>query len=246
MRSEPKHTSELVSQLLFGETFEVIEKIGDWIQVRANHDHYIGWVNSNQVSMIAEATFEDLGKKSPVVCGRNFASVKSVFDNSIQTISAGSSLPGLDDDHFAIGSHRYKYSDEFVENTIVSNELLTQYAMKFLNVPYLWGGRSCFGIDCSGLMQVVFKMAGLNIPRDASVQATQGKSIDLLVEAQPGDLLFFDDEEQKITHVGMLIEGDQIIHAFGKVRIDPVDHHGIFNKDLKRYTHNLRLIKRMW
>ncbi len=245
MRSEPRHSSELVSQLLFGETFEVIENKDTWNKIKTTHDYYVGWVNLNQVSIISEGTFKVLSKKPLMVCSQNFARVSTLNDDSFFTISAGSSLPGLINKEISLERWCFFYFDQAVETTKVSPELLPQFAKMFLNTPYLWGGRSCFGIDCSGLVQVVFKMAGINIPRDASIQATRGQSIDLLVEAQPGDLLFFDNEEQIITHVGMLVEEGKIIHAFGKVRIDPVDHQGIFNKDLKKYTHHLRLIKRI-
>lgn len=245
MRSEPDHRSELVSQLLFGETFEIIEKKSDWIQVRNTHDHYFGWLNTNQISVISEATFKEISNKPLIVCSRNFAKINSLNDNSFFTISAGSSLPGLLNKEINVEKRGFFYFGEFEDTTKDSPVLLPLFAKMFLNTPYLWGGRSCFGIDCSGLMQLAFKMAGINIPRDASVQATQGKSIDLLVEARPGDLLFFDNQDQIITHVGMLVEEGKIIHAFGKVRIDPVDHQGIFNNDLKKYTHNLRLIKRI-
>jgi len=245
MRSEPRHTSELVSQLLFGETFEITEKKDDWINIRASLDHYVGWVNTNQVTIISDVIFNEISKKPLKVCGRNFANINCSSENSTYTLSAGSSLIGLQNKAITFEKREFLYFDEVVESTKASNELLPQFAKMFLNTPYLWGGRSCFGIDCSGLVQLAFKMAGINIPRDASVQATQGQPIDLLVEALPGDLLFFDNQDQIITHVGMLVEEGLIIHAFGKVRIDPVDHQGIFNKDLKKYTHNLRLIKRI-
>ncbi len=245
MRSEQDHRSELVSQLLFGETFDIIEKKNDWIKVRNTQDHYLGWVTTNQVSMISESTFKEITKTPLIVCTQNFARVNCLNDNSFFTISAGSNFPGLHNKEFNIEKRRFFYFDEFEDTTNVSRELLPKFAKMFLDTTYLWGGRSCFGIDCSGLMQVVFKMAGISIHRDASAQAANGMSIDLLVEAQPGDLLFFDNQDQIITHVGMLVEEGKIIHAFGKVRIDPVDHQGIFNKELKKYTHNLRLIKRM-
>jgi len=109
----------------------------------------------------------------------------------------------------------------------------------------LWGGRSPFGIDCSGFTQMVYKLCGMPLKRDAWMQAEQGQDIHLLDETQPGDLAFFDNEEGRIIHVGILTTKNRIIHASGKVRLDSIDHQGIFNSETKRYTHNLRLLKRL-
>jgi gamma-D-glutamyl-L-lysine dipeptidyl-peptidase len=114
-----------------------------------------------------------------------------------------------------------------------------------LNSPYLWGGKTPFGIDCSGFTQMAYKLAGIKLRRDAWQQAEQGHTINLLEETEPGDLAFFDNDEGNIVHVGIILRDHKIIHAAGKVRIDSIDHYGINNKELKKYTHKLRLIKRM-
>jgi cell wall-associated NlpC family hydrolase len=118
-------------------------------------------------------------------------------------------------------------------------------ALLYLNAPYVWGGRTPFGIDCSGFVQMVYKMKKIKLLRDASQQASQGEVISLLGEAEPGDLAFFDDAEGKITHVGLLIDRSHIIHCSGKVRIDVLDHEGIYNEAVQKYTHKLRLIRRI-
>ncbi|NTW32657.1 MAG: C40 family peptidase, partial [Bacteroidetes bacterium] len=122
---------------------------------------------------------------------------------------------------------------------------IVENAYMYLDAPYLWGGRSPFGIDCSGFVQMVYKLIGIRLPRDASQQASQGTTINFLSEAVPGDIAFFDNEDGIIVHTGIIINNGQIIHASGRVRIDNLDHEGIFQVKTKKYTHKLRLIKRI-
>ena len=119
-------------------------------------------------------------------------------------------------------------------------------AFLFLNTPYLWGGKTPFGIDCSGFTQLVYKLCGHTLLRDAKDQATQGEVLSFIEESEPGDLAFFDNEEGVITHVGIIMQDYFIIHASGKVRIDVLDHSGIYNTDTKKHTHKLRVIKRIF
>jgi gamma-D-glutamyl-L-lysine dipeptidyl-peptidase len=125
-----------------------------------------------------------------------------------------------------------------------SHEIILKLARRYLYAPYLWGGRSPFGIDCSGFTQVVFMMAGLKLKRDASQQVGQGEGVDFAEQAQAADLAFFDNDKGNIVHVGIVMNNNHIIHAAGQVRIDRLDHFGIFNETLGKYTHKLRLIKR--
>ena len=120
---------------------------------------------------------------------------------------------------------------------------LINNALIFLNAPYLWGGRTPFGIDCSGFTQIVYRLQGINIPRDAHQQAEVGNTLSFIEESQEGDLAFFDDSEGEITHVGIIMNNNNIIHASGKVRIDKLDQQGIFNIEKKIHTHKLRIIK---
>ena len=124
-------------------------------------------------------------------------------------------------------------------------KVMIDQALKYFNAPYLWGGRSPLGIDCSGLTQIIYKMAGYAIPRDAGQQVHCGKALSFIEETKPGDLAFFDNDEGRIIHVGIIWEKNKIIHASGKVRIDNVDQFGIYNLETKRYTHQMRVMKRI-
>ena len=101
------------------------------------------------------------------------------------------------------------------------------------------------GLDCSGFTQAVFRLNGISLPRDASQQSGIGQVINLVTEALPGDLAFFDNDEGMITHVGLILDSTSIIHASGKVRIDALDHQGIYNVETNKYSHRLRLIRRI-
>jgi cell wall-associated NlpC family hydrolase len=155
----------------------------------------------------------------------------------------GSSLPNCADGQLRIGQNLYHFQGMAVPPKSGGREFLVETALMYLHAPYLWGGRSPFGIDCSGFVQVVYKFSGIQLPRDAWQQAEKGDLLSFIEESAPGDLAFFDNDEGTIIHVGILLENNRIIHASGKVRIDVIDHQGIYNRDLRAYTHNLRLIK---
>ncbi|MFW5830834.1 MAG: C40 family peptidase, partial [Prolixibacteraceae bacterium] len=147
---------------------------------------------------------------------------------------------------FTVSRETYKSAGEiFYGKHKNPRNVIIKQALKYFNAPYLWGGRSPFGVDCSGFTQVIYKMIGIKIPRDASQQVKMGTALSFVDEAEPGDLAFFDDEEGNIVHVGILWKRNKIIHASGKVRVDNVDQFGIFNVDLKRYTHKMRVMKKI-
>ena len=157
----------------------------------------------------------------------------------------GAPLPRYNNKKFKIGETEYSFDGTVRLSTTPDKKMIIENAYMYINSPYLWGGRSPFGIDCSGFTQVVYKLCGIRLKRDASQQAEQGTTIKSLEESTPGDLAFFANGTEKITHVGILLPQHKIIHASGKVRVDKIDPQGIFNEDKNTYTHNLRLIKRI-
>jgi cell wall-associated NlpC family hydrolase len=146
--------------------------------------------------------------------------------------------------HADINSTNYDFEGLRVSG-VKPKDNLVKTAYQYLNSPYLWGGKTPFGIDCSGFTQMVYKLNGYKLLRDASQQSTQGEVLSFIEESEPGDLAFFDNEEGKIIHVGIMLENNYIIHASGKVRIDRLDHLGIYNAEINRHTHRLRVIKKI-
>jgi hypothetical protein len=176
----------------------------------------------------------------------SFNCLKNGYSNFL--IVAGSSLPfyRASNNSFRIGSESFIIQgDKIVSAKKNIRSILIENALKYFNSPYLWGGRSPFGVDCSGFAQILYKMIGIQIPRDAHAQALIGEYLTFVEEALPGDLAFFDNEDGKIVHVGIVWEKNKIIHSSGKVRIDNIDHFGIFNIDTKRYSHQMRLMRRI-
>lgn len=248
MRREQSERSEMVSQILFGELFEIVETTDKWSYVRLLHDQYEGWIDKKMYSAVNEEYAEKYRSESPVLTTEVFNIVRKEGDYGNQLIVSGSVLPffNADTNTLQIGDQPYTLITRLKDVGIDSlRDLVIEYALMYYNTPYLWGGRSPYGIDCSGLTQMVYRMAGTDIPRDASQQVLCGQNFSFVEEALPGDLAFFGDDTGAITHVGILWEQNRIIHASGRVRVDKIDHQGIFNETLKRYTHNLKVIKRL-
>ena len=241
--AEAADASEMVTQLLFGETCEILEKEEKWWMIRTSFDDYECWVDPKQLTEINGAEYKQLNTKSKLFGSSELVGILQAED-SVRTLLMGSVLPAAD--RFEIAGQEFSVQTSckaLKEKT--QRPKLIEDAYMYLNAPYLWGGKGPFGIDCSGFVQVVFRLNGIFLPRDAYQQADIGDTLSFVEEGQAGDLAFFDNENGKITHVGILIDAQHIIHASGKVRIDRIDHQGIFHEENGTYTHRLRLLKRI-
>tara|TARA_B100000809_G_scaffold266760_1_gene331257 strand:+ start:3875 stop:4645 length:771 start_codon:yes stop_codon:yes gene_type:complete len=243
LRSEPTDRAELVSQILFGEHFKVLEIRKSWSKVRLAFDKYEGWIDNKQYLQFKQETYEEL-EKNPIVLAGNLIDFISNENNELMTIPIGANLPNFDNKNFSIEGEIYSYEGDTLRDEKGKDNIINT-AFLFLNSPYLWGGKTPFGIDCSGFSQMVYKLNGYTLLRDASQQASQGEVLSFIEESEPGDLAFFDNDEGLITHVGIIMKDNYIIHAHGKVRIDRLDHSGIYNVDTRRHTHKLRVIKKI-
>lgn len=219
IRAEVSEKSEMTSQILYGETCVIIETQGLYSKIKMDFDGYEGWINS---SVLKKQKFE--------VAKGLVVNTFGVFE-----VPEGKNL-------LSIGSE-VEFSVDDLINPSNIRESLVEIAKKFLNVPYLWGGRSFFGIDCSAFVQLVYKVHGITLPRDADKQAELGNARDFVEESEPGDLAFFEDETGLISHVGLVLSPFEIIHASGKVRIDSLDFSGIYNAEVNKHTHKLRMVK---
>ncbi|MCB0803719.1 MAG: C40 family peptidase [Flavobacteriales bacterium] len=246
-RAEASDKSEQVTQLLLGETIKIYEQKRTWFRIKSAHDSYECWIDENQFSFISQSDFEALNQSKPTVVS-DLVSVLSKPDTSeMMTVLLGSNLPCWENKTLNIANKKWQYDGLFQSTKSVLNKSkIAENAYLMINSPYQWGGRSPFGIDCSGFVQLVYKLNGIFLPRDASQQALMGQALSFIEEAEEGDLAFFDNAEGQITHVGIILSNNRIIHASGKVRIDKLDHQGIFNVEKRDYTHRLRLISKIF
>ncbi len=245
MRTEPSDKGEMCSQLLFGDHFTILERTDKWIRILTAYDEYEGWIDHKQFVEIGQTAFVSLSNLNSVLSLSLSHRVIKTDSNEILNLLAGSNIPQTVDNYFYLGETRYKLDGFTVKpNRHEFRNGVTDSAMFYMNAPYLWGGRSVFGIDCSGFTQMVFRQFGIRLKRDAWQQSEQGELLGFLQEAKAGDLAFFDNEEGRITHVGIMLDSGSIIHASGRVKIDSIDNQGIYSSELKRYTHKLRIVKR--
>lgn len=223
VRAENSDRAEIVTEILFGESADILEVNKNWTKIKMHYDGYEGWMDTKQIKHVTE---EHLTNRKVTLITENFASIMTNDGRTL--LSMGSEV-----EYTAVASRRSHNLRESIALT----------AKEFLNVPYLWGGKSFFAVDCSGFVQLVFKIHNIKLPRDTYQQAEVGEVLSFVEESQPGDLAFFENSEGKIIHVGIMLENQKIIHASGKVRIDTLDSSGIFNKEMNKHTHKLRVIK---
>ena len=234
LRQEPSDRSELTSQLLYGELFKVLEHRKKWSKIRLSFDKYEGWIDNKQFQWIEKSDYSRLSSQDEIFCA-DLVNLITDANKKLQPIVLGSILN-------ATASLNHHFDGERLIGK-KNKEQLIETALMYLNAPYLWGGKTPFGIDCSGFTQMVYRLNGLKLMRDASEQSKQGDALSFIEESSPGDLAFFDNKEGAIIHVGIIMENNHIIHAHGKVRIDLLDHTGIYNVDRRIHSHNLRVIK---
>ncbi|MEI6881379.1 MAG: C40 family peptidase [Bacteroidota bacterium] len=239
VRAEASSKSEMITQLLFGDIYQVLSQNDDWIFIETLSDKYTGWINHLQHFELKNTSL--ITEKAEVLDVFPFQSAFNKSSKQTQLIPFGSNI-------FKSNSSKNFAIDEDEFETISQNQDkldLVSTAKLFLSSPYLWGGKTAMGIDCSGFTQVVFKSHNLQLQRDAWQQAQQGVVVDFLSLSLPGDLAFFDNDEGKITHVGILLNNAEIIHASGQVKIEKIDNYGIIHMDNNQYSHKLRLIRRI-
>lgn len=241
LRLEPSDRSEIVSQILFGEHFEILETQKQWRKIKLHFDQYEGWIDEKQLQLLTTDEYQALSEL-PIALNGDLVEYITYPSNQLLPITLGASLSFLKLE--SINRQNFGFDGQICTG-VQSKSNLLETAFLYLNAPYLWGGKTPFGIDCSGFTQMVYKLNGYALLRDASQQATQGVPLSFIEESEAGDLAFFDNEEGKIIHVGIIMDDNYIIHASGKVRIDRLDHLGIYNAELNKHTHKLRVIKKI-
>lgn len=244
MRKEPADAAEMVNQVLFGETFEVVEHRKKWSLIRLAHDDYEGWVDNKQITPCTATYHNKASLVNPFVSQELVDIVSEEKTAEFFPIFVGSVLPFYSNSKLQIADREFAFKGVVAKGQ-KNRSKLVEHAYQYLNAPYLWGGRTPFGIDCSGFTQMVYRLSGFQLPRDSGQQAAHGLTLSFIEESEPGDLAFFDNEEGQIVHVGIILEDNYILHASGKVRLDRLDQTGIFNKETRGHTHKLRVIKKI-
>jgi len=242
--SSPNQASEQVTQLLFGDVYKVLKISGNWFYIQNLYDNYEGWIAEEQYYPISEWFYNQYKTQNFPIC----ADLKGyvIWKNKKVPISFGSTLPFYENGLITIASEEAKFEgNAFVPPQSLDKSLLIKNAKSYLSIPYLWGGKSTEGLDCSGFTQIIYKSAGVDLPRDSYQQAELGTLVSF-EDIEAGDLAFF-QREGKIVHVGILLGNEKIIHACGgkTVRVDIFDETGIYNEEDEKYSHYLKFIKRM-
>ncbi len=245
IRNKPSNRSEMVTQLLFGDHYQVLEPSEDqqWLRIKIFFDGYEGWLSNLNHFQISQEYFDQINNSDYKICTDHSASI--YFQNHYIHILLGSILPISTNELFKMEEQLAFNGESKSLGQKRDFEFIKETALKYLHSPYQWGGKTPYGIDCSGFTQQVFKIGGYKLLRDTYQQVSQGNEVSDIKEAKPGDLGFFSKNGDKISHVGILFAQDQIIHASGKVKIDQLDSQGIFSEELNKYTHKLLTLRRV-
>lgn len=239
LRKEDAHRSEMTSQILFGETMQILEQKGEWFRVKTDFDGYEGWLTYHLIE-----AFTGVSDERFVAAG---LINKVGIDKGTLHVPMGAALNHFDTETLKLWDSRYRYEGELRDTKhSFDMDFFRRCYYSWLHVPYLWGGRTLMGVDCSGFVQTIYKLVGINLKRDAYLQAEQGEVINSLADAKEGDLAFFNNEAGRITHVGLLLNEKEIIHASGKVRIDDIDSKQITSRETGKKTHDLHSIRRFF
>jgi len=244
VRAEHTDESEIMTQLLFGDTFEILETYKQWKFIRSFYDNYEGWIDEKVVYELTKEEFEKINNQQKYYTVDIVSEI--VFPNSGRfLLPMGSVLPNYDSskNESKIGNETGKFSGKVFTGKLSKDKIL-ELALSYTNTPYLWGGKTHFGLDCSGLTQMVYKIGGYFLLRNAKDQEKQGTNI-TLDQAEPGDLAFFSNEKGKVIHVGILLGNGEIFHSHGNAHIDPIDKKGIWSNKFKRYSHRLTSVKKI-
>jgi hypothetical protein len=251
LRETPNHKSQLVSQLLFGDAYQIEEEVDGWLKIKTLDCDYVGFMDKKLWNELHE---EDAAKYQSIE--KYLVTDYLIFIKEFETaltfpVFMGSSFPYPQDNMLILGNAIFVIelpeSHAFQKHSVLNEQqfALLRFASGYLHAPYLWGGRTPAGLDCSALVQLAFKSVNISLPRDASQQVNHGTQIDFASEWQVGDVAFFDNDDEKINHTGIICGKDKILHASGFVRIDNLDTTGIYNKEIEQYTHKLRIVKRL-
>jgi gamma-D-glutamyl-L-lysine dipeptidyl-peptidase len=245
LRRMDDHRSEMTSQLLFGETMRILKRRRKgrhtWFKVRGMHDGYEGWLTGTLI----QETEKPAEQENAGFVTADLLNLVTI-DGQKMHVPVGSSLPSFNGGIGWLGNREYEYTGIYYKTgeQSFSPEWLKQLTLSWINAPYCWGGRTPLGVDCSGFVQVIYKLMGVSLPRDAWQQAQEGKPVRRFKDAQPGDLAFF-NERDEIVHVGILLGDEEVIHASGKVRMDGITKKGIIHSETKKRTLRLRAVRRV-
>ena len=248
VRNEASEKSEMVTQLVFGDLLTIVDEAGEWVEVVNYFDNYRGWVTGKMLTTLSKEEYNQLTSSKPAIVRLPLLDIKEKNKNMPIRVSIGATLPGYDylSQQMRVAGRIFTIKNKSVyktDKTLLKDILRT--ATYFINTPYLWGGKSIMGIDCSGFVQIVYRMHNIDLPRDASQQINYGRRIDSFVDICPGDLAFFHNDKGNVVHVGIVYTPNQIIHCSGNVHTDKLTQEGIWSYELEKFTHRNILFKRL-